>query len=98
MARKLSGDQKALLIAVACSDPPAGRARWTLEQLCDEMVRLAENRLKPWRKDRRRIPKADAAYVAAMEDVLDFHNYPHAPRRARSNGCSNATSAVFSTM
>jgi transposase len=28
--RKLAPKEEALLIAVACSDPPAGRARWTL--------------------------------------------------------------------
>ena len=28
-ARKLSGKEEALLVAVACSNPPSGRARWT---------------------------------------------------------------------
>ena len=65
-ARKLSGKEEALLVATACSSPPAGRARWTLELLAGAMVRrtehasisretvrrrLAENDLKPWRKD-----------------------------------------------
>src|SRR5258708_26089349 len=27
--RKLSGKEEALLVATACSSPPAGRARWT---------------------------------------------------------------------
>src|SRR5262252_791475 len=64
--RKLSGKEEALLVATACSSPPKGRARWTLELLADELVRLtehedisretvrrrlAENELKPWRKD-----------------------------------------------
>ena len=31
--RKLSGKEEALLIATACSSPPEGRARWTLELL-----------------------------------------------------------------
>jgi transposase len=31
--RKLSGKEQALLVATACSKPPAGRARWTLELL-----------------------------------------------------------------
>ncbi len=31
--RKLSGKEEALLVATACSKPPAGRARWTLELL-----------------------------------------------------------------
>jgi hypothetical protein len=33
---------------------------------------LAENDLKPWRKDRWRIPQVDADYVARVEDVLDL--------------------------
>ena len=31
--RKLSGEQEALLVAVACSTPPEGASRWTLELL-----------------------------------------------------------------
>jgi len=38
--RKLMGREEALLVATACSKPPAGRARWTLELLAGEMVRL----------------------------------------------------------
>ncbi len=83
--RKLSGKEQALLVATACSKPPAGRARWTLELLAGELVRLtehtsisretvrrrlAENDLKPWRKDMWCIPQVDAEYVARMEDVL----------------------------
>ena len=41
--RKLSGKEEALLIATACSAPPAGRARWTLELLADVMVALTEH-------------------------------------------------------
>ena len=37
---KLDGEGEARLIAVACSDPPKGRDRWTLELLADELVRL----------------------------------------------------------
>jgi transposase len=32
-SRKLSGKEEALLVATACSKPPQGRARWTLELL-----------------------------------------------------------------
>ena len=87
-ARKLSGKEEALLVATACAKPPAGRARWTLELLADEMVtltehgelsretvrrRLAENDLKPWRRDMWCIPQIDGTYVARMEDVLDLY-------------------------
>ena len=40
--RKLSGREEALLIATACAKPPAGRARWTLELLAGEMVKLTD--------------------------------------------------------
>ena len=98
--RKLTGKEEALLVATACSNPPVGRARWTLELLADAMVklteheslshetvrrRLAENGLKPWRKDMWCIPKVDGEYVARMEDVLDL--YAEAPDPTRPVVC-----------
>jgi hypothetical protein len=41
--RKFSGKEEALPVATACSKPPAGRARWTLELLAGELVRLTEH-------------------------------------------------------
>lgn len=38
--RKLDGDAEAHLIALACSEPPEGRTRWTLRLLADRMVAL----------------------------------------------------------
>lgn len=40
--RKLDGDGEAHLIALACSESPEGRSRWTLELLADRMVALRE--------------------------------------------------------
>jgi hypothetical protein len=37
---KLDGDQEAHLIALACSEPPEGRARWSLRLLSQRMVEL----------------------------------------------------------
>jgi transposase len=37
---KLDGEQEAHLIALACSEPPAGYARWTLRLLAGRMVEL----------------------------------------------------------
>jgi transposase len=34
----LNAQQEAYLIALACSDPPAGRERWTLELLAQRLV------------------------------------------------------------
>jgi transposase len=98
--RKLSGMEEALLIATACSSPPEGRARWTLELLAGEMVkrtehaelsretvrrRLKENQLKPWQQDMWCIPQVDGTYVARMEDVLDL--YAEKPDRKRPVVC-----------
>jgi transposase len=63
--RKLAGNEEGLLVATARSNPPKGRARWTLELQAGEMVkltaheslsretvrrRLADVDLKPWRR------------------------------------------------
>jgi transposase len=95
-ARKLSGKEEALLVATACSSPPEGRARWTLQLLAGAIVkltehedlsretvrrRLAENDLKPWRKDMWCIPQVDGEYVARMEDVLDLYAEEPDPKR-----------------
>jgi transposase len=37
---KLEGRQEAVLIALACSTPPAGRARWSMQLLADRLVEL----------------------------------------------------------
>jgi transposase len=38
--RVLDGEGEARLLAIACSSPPAGRARWTLNLLADRLVEL----------------------------------------------------------
>ena len=38
--RKLDGEGEARLIALACSEPPDGRDRWTLKLLAEALVRL----------------------------------------------------------
>jgi transposase len=94
--RKLTGKEEALLIAMACSAPPEGRAHWTLDLLADEMVRLTEhdtlsrttvgrrlkeNKLKPWQQKMWCVPKVDSEYVARMEDVLDLYAEVSDPKR-----------------
>jgi transposase len=39
--RALDGDAEAHLLALACSQAPQGRSRWTLRLLADQMVQLA---------------------------------------------------------
>jgi transposase len=38
--RKLDGLQEAQLVALACSAPPEGQARWTMKLLADKLVEL----------------------------------------------------------
>jgi transposase len=94
--RKLSSKEEALLVATACSGPPEGRRRWTLELLAGAMValtdhealsretvrrRLGENELKPWRQVMWCVPEINGEYVARMEHVLDLYAEPPNPRR-----------------
>ena len=37
---KITGDVEAHLTLLACSTPPAGKARWTLQMLADKLVEL----------------------------------------------------------
>ena len=102
--RKLGAREEALLVAVACSQPPAGRARWTMDLLAGEIVRLtshetlsgdtvrrrlAEVTLKPWQEKMWCIPTVNAEYVARMEDVLDL--YAAAPNARRPVVCFDET-------
>jgi DNA-binding transcriptional ArsR family regulator len=38
--RKLDGEHEARLVALACSEPPEGQARWSLRLLAERMVEL----------------------------------------------------------
>jgi transposase len=38
--RKLTGEQEARLVALACSQPPEGQARWTMKLLGERLVEL----------------------------------------------------------
>ncbi len=95
--RKLSTSEEAMLVALACSTPPEGRARWTLDLLAGEMVQLTQHQgisrdtigrrlgdaeLKPWQRKMWCIPKVDAEFVARMEDVLELYTTPPAPGTA----------------
>ena len=91
------GERQAKLIALACSKPPPGYARWTLRLLADTVIEreivaaahfntvgraLKKNDIKPHLKEYWVIPPAtNAAFVAAMEDVLEVYTRPHDPAR-----------------
>lgn len=94
--RKLGAADESLLIAVACSEPPDGRAKWTLDLLAGEMVRLTSHKtlsrdtvgrrldemaIKPWQEKMWCVPAINAEYVARMEDVLELYAEPPDPLR-----------------
>ncbi|HEX4826892.1 MAG TPA: IS630 family transposase [Xanthobacteraceae bacterium] len=92
VARIFDGEKEAKLIALACSKPPKGRARWTLRLLENKVVELGivgrasdstigralkKNTLQPHRRQHWVIPPtANSAFVAAMEDVLAVYTRP----------------------
>ena len=94
---KIDGEQEAHLVALVCSRPPAGRARWSLRLLADRFVELEyidsishetvrqvlkANELKPWLKKEWCIPpRANAEFVYHMEDALDVYTWPVDPAR-----------------
>ena len=89
-SRKLSGKEEALLIATACSNPPEGRARWTLELLADELVRLTEHDSISRETVRRRLTENDLKAVAQGQVVHSAYR-----RRVRRShgGCARPVCA-----
>src|SRR5271166_3815947 len=90
IARIFDGEKEAKLITLACSKPPKGRARWTLRLLENKVVELGivdrasdsraraqKNTLQHHCRQHWVIPpKANSAFVAAMEDVLAVYTRP----------------------
>lgn len=38
--RKVTGEVEAKICMIACSSPPEGRSRWTMQMIADELIRL----------------------------------------------------------
>ena len=93
-----AGDRGRLLdltlayVAIACSDAPVGRTRWTLHMLCDELkrrrvvrsishetVRKVLKKTSSSRGDRRCgvSRHSRTAFVCAMENVLEVYTRPY---------------------
>jgi len=83
--RGLDGEGEARLVSIACSEPPAGHARWALRLLGDRLVELKvvesifpetvrqvlKNATKPWQKRMWCIlAPANVAFVCQMETIL----------------------------
>ena len=39
-ARKVTGEVEAKICMIACSDPPKGRDRWTMQMIADKLIEL----------------------------------------------------------
>ncbi|HHT9147358.1 MAG TPA: IS630 family transposase [Candidatus Wunengus sp. YC61] len=93
--KKADGDFEAHLVALSCSEPPEGFARWSLRLLADKVVELAyidsisheavrrgfkKNEIKPWQHKGWVIPpEQNGSFVANMEMVLDVYKRPFDP-------------------
>lgn len=88
----LNQKQEAHVVALACSDPPAGRARWTVRLLVEfakktkivmtvsrETIRklLKNQDLKPWREKMWCVANLDEEYIQRMENVLARYEKPY---------------------
>ena len=86
--RVLDGTGEARLVTLACSRPPEGHAKWTLQLPGDRLVEPGlstaspkkqleerqQKRYKPWKQKRWCIPPGqNAEFVCAIEDVLNVH-------------------------
>jgi transposase len=80
------------ITAVACSKPPDGYSRWTLDLLKEHVVKkgivdqvsreeiriiLRDHDLKPWQKKMWCIPEINEEYIEKMEDVLAVYEKPY---------------------
>ena len=86
--------QRQQVIALACTDPPEGCARWTLELLCEHAVKhgfvesgqqerslavAAGTRPQAVAKKMWCVPKLDAEFRERMEDILTLYERPYDP-------------------
>ena len=85
---------KASIVAMVCSAPPKGYARWTLDLIQEECVKngivesiskskvqviLQEHELKPWREKMWCIPELTDEYIRYMESVLKVYERAYNP-------------------
>jgi hypothetical protein len=87
---------KANIVAMVCSEPPKGYARWTLDLITEQCIKkkitgsiskskiqviLQEHELKPWREKMWCVPLLDDEYIERMEDVLKVYERPYNQKR-----------------
>jgi transposase len=106
----LDAAQKQKIVALACSQPPEGHARWTVGLFAAEVNRrkivpgvgreviriaLQDHGLKPWREKMWCVPALDATYVEQMQDVLAVYEKLYDPDQALRQ--ANPPSATTNT-
>lgn len=92
---KLDEKTDSRIVALACTNPPPGRARWTVNLLLEEVKKakiilsvgretirrlLVNHALKPWREKSWCVAKINAEYIERMEDVLATYERPYDPK------------------
>ena len=82
---KLSDKKTALLVATACSRPPQGRRRWTLDLLAGAMVRLTEH-------EGRDCPRCAGNSLSAG---VDGGNLPNSTARKLTEPSRDATKKLY---
>jgi len=90
-ARLVTDTQKQQIIAMVCSDPPEGRARWTIRLIVEESIQrklvpaigretvrilLRRHQSKPWRIKNWCVTELTPEYIHNMEDVLATYERP----------------------
>ena len=90
--RKLDGAGEARLVQLACSTPPAGRGRWSLRLLADELVTLEVVDSIGHEAVRETLKKPDQAL--ASEDVV----HPAGPRRGLRSADGAGFTGVFAAV
>ena len=93
--RKFTRRQEEKIAAIACTTPPEGQSRWTLdlikefsekEKIVNEISRetlrilLASREIKPWRHKMWCIPAVDDEFIRCMEDVLEIYEREYNPK------------------
>jgi len=88
----LNEKQDSQIVALACSTPPEGRCRWTVQLLLTAAVKakivmkisretvrtlMKNHALKPWREKMWCVAKLDNEYIEKMEDVLSVYEKPY---------------------
>lgn len=84
--------QSQRIIAMVCTDPPSGQARWTIKLITEETIHrkiirqigretirilLKVHDLKPWREKMWCIPKLTQEYIIRMENLLNLYEKPY---------------------